>query len=187
MLYPIILSIYAWITGGNPIYYANPTFGHFSQSYCALFLAAILIVICMQKDLNIFMRIGSFGVIFILLFVFYIIFNYIYATSNTTFEFGSMVQSDATDWTAQTRTVVLFNSNFGPLAGILCAGYYLHTCALPLIRSSKAPEKKIRDLFIGYLLVFLSYGICGALGYMGFLGTEFTDYMVSIEGSATAG
>jgi hypothetical protein len=81
----------------------------------------------------------------------------------------------------------MFNSNFGPLAGILCAGYYLHTCALPLIRSSKNPEKNVRDLFIGYFLVFVSYAICGAMGYIGFMGYEFRDYFVSSEGTSTAG
>jgi hypothetical protein len=81
----------------------------------------------------------------------------------------------------------MFNSNFGPLAGILCAGYYLHTCSLPLIRSSIKPENSIRDLFIGYTLVFFSYAICGAMGYMGFMGIKFTDYFITIEDKPTHG
>lgn len=89
MLYPLVLAIYAWTTRTNPIYYDNPTFAHFSTSYCALFLAVILIAICSKKDLDIFMRIGSFGVIFIMLFVIYIVYNFIYATTNTQFAFGN--------------------------------------------------------------------------------------------------
>ena len=187
MFYPIVLALYKWISGSNPAYYADPTFKHFSSSYCAMMLAVLLIYICSKKDLNIFMRIGSFGVIFIMLFVLYIIYNFIAATTNTTFEFGTTSESDLTIWSNNARTIVLFNSNFGPLAGILCAGYYLHTCSLPLIRSSANPEKKYRDLFIGYVLVFVSYAICGCLGYIGFLGFNFRDYMVGEEGGSTAG
>ena len=76
------------------------------------------------------------------------------------------------------RILVLFNANFSPLAGILCAGYFLHTCSLPIIRSSKSPEKRTRDVFLGYFFVFLSYAICGSLGYIGFLGYEFKQYFI---------
>jgi hypothetical protein len=31
---------------------------------------------------------------------------------------------------------------------------------------------------MGYLLVFISYAICGTLGYIGFLGAKFKDYFV---------
>jgi len=86
-----------------------------------------------------------------------------------------------TNWDNNYRTLVLFNSNFGPLAGILCAGYYLHTCALPIIRSSRNPEKNIRDIFIGYFLVFISYVICGIMGYVGFMGYEFKNYFISVQ------
>ena len=82
---------------------------------------------------------------------------------------------------------MLVSSNFAPLAGILCAGYFLHTCSLPIIRSSKNPEKNGRDIFLGYLLVFCSYAICGCLGYIGFLGFSFADYMEGVEGTDTAG
>jgi len=187
MLYPLSLAMYSWVSGTSPIYYADPTFSHFSQSYCAIFLGIILIAICSKKDLGVFMRIGSLGVIFIMLFVVYIIYSFIYAEKTTQFSFGTEAQSDDTNWLDPDRTLVLFNSNFGPLAGILCAGYYLHTCSLPLIRSSKNPEKSIRDLFIGYFLVFVSYAICGVMGYIGFMGVEFSDYFVSIDNTDLRG
>ena len=52
--------------------------------------------------------------------------------------------------------------------GILGGGYYLHNISLPVYRNSKNPENNVRDVFLGYLLVFLSYSICGVLGYYGF-------------------
>lgn len=54
------------------------------------------------------------------------------------------------------------------LLGILGGGYYLHNISLPIFRNSKNPENNIRDAFIGYFLVFLSYVSCGVLGYYGF-------------------
>ena len=79
------------------------------------------------------------------------------------------------------RTIVLFNANFAPLAGILCTGYFLHTCSLPIMRSAKYPENNIRNLFISYTLVFLSYVIVGVFGYIGFLGTFFKGYYLRIK------
>jgi hypothetical protein len=73
----------------------------------------------------------------------------------------------------------MFNLNFAPLAGDLCTGYFLHTCALPVLRASKNPEKNNRDLFYGYVLVFISYSVVGLFGYIGFMGTNYTDYFNS--------
>jgi hypothetical protein len=61
--------------------------------------------------------------------------------------------------------------------GILGGGYYLHNISLPIIRNSKNPENNVRDVFIGYFLVFLSYVLCGTLGYYGFSGYYFTHTM----------
>ena len=70
----------------------------------------------------------------------------------------------------------MFNLNFAPLAGDLCTGYFLHTCALPVLRASKNPEKNNRDLFYGYVLVFISYSVVGLFGYIGFMGTNYSSY-----------
>jgi len=133
------------------------------------------------------MRIGSFGVIFVIFLMLFIIVVGVIALDDTTFTLGSMEESNATNWAGPDRTLVLFNSDFSPLAGILCAGYFLHTCSLPIVRSSKNPDKVGRDMFWGYFLVFISYAVCGSLGYIGFLGTKFTSYFVNHEGSSTAG
>jgi len=58
--------------------------------------------------------------------------------------------------------------------GILGGGYYLHNISLPIIRNAEKPENNVRDVFLGYFLVFLSYAICGFFGYYGFSGTYFT-------------
>ena len=55
------------------------------------------------------------------------------------------------------------------------------------MRSSKNPEKNTRDVFIGYFMVFVSYAICGSLGYIGFMGSDFSKYFIEHEGSSTDG
>lgn len=125
------------------------------------------------------MKVGSIGVVFIVFLMFFIVYVGIIAFTNTTFELGTMAESNATIWDDQTRTLVMFNLNFAPLAGDLCTGYFLHTCALPVLRASKNPEKNNRDLFYGYVLVFISYSVVGLFGYIGFMGTNYTDYFNS--------
>ena len=98
MFYPICLAVYSWIAGTDPTYYPDPTFKHFSQSYCALFLCVILILICSKKDLDIFMRIGSFGVIFIIFFVVFIIYNFFHSETITEYVIGTEAESNATNW-----------------------------------------------------------------------------------------
>ena len=71
---------------------------------------------------------------------------------------------------------MLFYNKYPALLGILCAGYFLHTCSLSIVRNSANPEKNTRDVFLGYLLVFISYAICGALGYIGYIGFSFASY-----------
>lgn len=75
----------------------------------------------------------------------------------------------------------MFNLNFAPLAGDLCTGYFLHTCSLSVLRSSKNPEKNGRDLFLGYFLVFISYSIVGLFGYIGFMGYNFREFFINEE------
>jgi hypothetical protein len=57
--------------------------------------------------------------------------------------------------------------------GMLSGGFYLHNITLPIIRNSANPKSNVRDVFIGYFLVFISYSVCGTLGYFGFTGEYF--------------
>lgn len=176
-LYPLILCIMSWCTGDTYVYQQKSVFNHFSQAYCGFVLYPILILITSKKDLSIFMKVGSFGVIFIVFLMVFIVAVGIRAFGNSEFTLGTMDESDNTDWlNTSERTLVMFNLNFAPLAGDLCTGYFLHTCSLSVLRSSKAPEKSQRDLFLGYLLVYLSYSIVGLFGYIGFIGTDYSQF-----------
>jgi hypothetical protein len=108
------------------------------------------------------------GVFFIFMIIIFIFGVGIYSMTTTHYVF---VESEVGP---DNQLIKLVNSNFGPLMGILGGGYYLHNITLPIIRNAKNPEKNARDVFIGYLLVFLSYALCGMIGYFGFAGTYFT-------------
>lgn len=56
---------------------------------------------------------------------------------------------------------------------MMCLGYYLHNCVIPILRNAKNPENNKRDMLIGYFLVFLSYTLVGIAGYIGFSGKQF--------------
>jgi len=183
MLYPICMAV-ATYTSGN--HYDNisalPDLQSFSSSYTALFLFGFLVIVCSKKDLGIFMRIGSFGVIFIVMLMAFLMAMGFIALGDTSFVIGSATESKTnTDWASNTRTLVIMNANFAPLCGIFCAGYFLHTVSLPIIRASANPEKVGRDVFIGYSCVFVSYAICGSLGYIGFLGPKFSPYYLKVQ------
>jgi hypothetical protein len=81
---------------------------------------------------------------------------------------------DSTKTPGGGRDVYLASGNPAPIAGILGAGYYLHTLSIPIVKNNAKPENNIRDVFIGYLMVFMSYVVVGFLGYLGFMSDLFT-------------
>jgi len=85
------------------------------------------------------------------------------------------------------RTIVLFTANFAPLASLLNTGYYLHTCAVPILRNAKKPEHGTRNLFAGFTIVFLTYVFIGSMGYIGFIGTLFKNYFLRIRKTSYSG
>ena len=99
VMYPDLLAIYSWCTGTTAKNSSvDPSFTRFSTSYVSLVLFVVLVIICNKKDINIFMRIGSFGVIFVVLLMIFIIATGVIAFTDTKFSFGSTAESDATDW-----------------------------------------------------------------------------------------
>lgn len=79
----------------------------------SLVLFVVLVIICSKKDLAIFLKIGSFGVIFIIMLVVFIVAMGIIAFGHTDFVAGEAltdIQYTVADWQGSTRVFVLFNS-----------------------------------------------------------------------------
>lgn len=117
-----------------------------------------------------FIKINSFGVIFICIIVIFILSYGFYSFSNTTF----VISNDENDYEGKTRNISLFRNQFSSLAGMMTLGYFLHNISLSIVKENRNPENNLRDVFIGYLLVFLSYSLIGSLGYLGFSGAFFS-------------
>jgi hypothetical protein len=122
----------------------------------------------MKKNLGIFIKINTFGVIPLIMIISYIIGYGIYGLVSTDYTISTSYYDSMPPW-----NVMLFNVKFAPLMGILGGGYYLHNITLPIMKNAKYPEKNARNLFIGYLLVFISYCISGTFGLFGFKGEYF--------------
>ena len=88
--------------------------------------------------------------------------------ANTDYSFGKHAEESGSD-----TDILLASRNFAPLMGILGGGFYFHNVSIPVIQNAAEPKKSLRDLMIGYFLVFLTYACCGSLGYLGFVGTSF--------------
>ena len=187
LFYPLTLAVYMWISGRQADFLVSPTFSQYSSSYCALLLFMTLAIICSKKDLTIFMKVGSIGVLFVLMLIVFIIYTGIVAFTNTEFMFGPADAIQNIDWKNDLRILTLMSPNFSPLAGILGLGYFIHTCSLPITRSAIRPQNNDRDMFLGYFFVFISYIILGTLGYIGFIGTDFFDYFLTREGTVHDG
>jgi len=68
----------------------------------------------------------------------------------------------------ETTKVLLFGNSYASLLGILGGGFYFHNISLPVYQTSANPKNNVRDMFLGFLAVCLSYIIIGVLGTIGF-------------------
>ena len=85
------------------------------------------------------------------------------------------------------REIFLVNTNFSPLAGVLCIGYFLHPVSIAIIRKNRDQTKNERDVFLGFFLVFISYLLIGIFGYFGFMGMYFMSHMMEVEDGSSNG
>lgn len=138
----------------------------------------VLVSVSMKKDLSIFINMGSIGAICVTCMIIFIISYSSYSMTKTNYKFMvSPPEKNDYDPVKDLHYLFLFNSTWGNLGGLLCVGYYMHQFTIPILNSAKYPEKNIRNVFFGYLLVFLCYVIVGTLGYIGFSGEEFDKHM----------
>lgn len=180
-LFPILLVIVELFTGNNREIDLKPDWGNFSYTWCCVIIYVLVFGMTAIRDLQIFVRINSYGVIFITLVIlficgmgFYAFGNTSYTTNQTTFD-TYLTESEVDPSIPYLAFVALFGKQFAKLMGILGGGFYFHNISLPVIRGNRNPENNVRDIFIGYFLVFVTYCLAGVLGYYGFLGSVFAD------------
>lgn len=96
----MILAVTVWITGEpeNINFKSSADWQWFSSDYTAILLFFVMTTICSMKSLKLFMKVGSYGVIFVFMLMIFIIYTGINTLTNTEFTIGSMKDSDNSDW-----------------------------------------------------------------------------------------
>jgi hypothetical protein len=175
----VALGIIEAVTGRHQEISLDFDLSGFSYTYTCMLVFIGLFLISLKKDLKIFIKINTFGALFIILIVLFIIVVGVYGLATTKYEIfltkapNSTEIISAINGVEQASPIALFNLNFAPLMGIFGCGYYLHNLSLPIVKHARNPENSARDVTIGFFLVYLSNSLCGALGYIGFVGSLF--------------
>ena len=106
-------------------------FEEFSCSYVSLFMFVVLVLVSLKKDLSIFMRMGSIGAVCVTSLIIFVVSYSVYSISNTEYKFV-ISEEDISPDQLGVQNLLLFNSGYSSLAGVLCAGYFIHQCSLPI-------------------------------------------------------
>lgn len=187
-MYPILLAIYSWCAGiKDPVVYNDPTFLHFSPAYTAIVLYIVALFMTNRKDLTLFIKMASFGPYFIIVLIIFIIGVGIWGFMITKYNFTvgptTFRKLDSHDPNNHLgRDVYWLSNNPAPISGILSAGYFLHTMSIPIVKNNAKQENNMRDVFVGYFMVFISYVIVGFLGYIGFSSDIFNPILFKSDG-----
>ncbi|CAI2365038.1 unnamed protein product [Moneuplotes crassus] len=168
-LFPVIAALIEWGGASEVSLDMGLDLSRFSLFYTCIALTLILYPVVSKRDISMFIRLNSFGIIFVCFILIYILAYGFYSLSNTTFE----ISNEESDLEGTTRNISLFRNKFNNLAGMMTLGYYIHNVCISIVKENKHPENNTRDVFIGYFLVFLSYSLVGSLGYLGFSGYTF--------------
>jgi hypothetical protein len=131
-LFPILDGIRALISGGEIKEYISTAvdFSKFSLTYTCLLMFLVLYPIVNKKDLTFFTKMSAYGVIFIVSQILFVVGIAIYSMTNTPYNLSMTTAPEE-------HNIAMFKTNFYPLAGVLAAGYYLHSLGLPIIRQNK--------------------------------------------------
>lgn len=88
MLYSNVLALGKWIFKADlPVVSDGVDFSHFSLTYVAIGLYFVMLAVCLRRDLSIFIRISSYGAIYIIIITLGIIAVGFYSLSNTTYQY----------------------------------------------------------------------------------------------------
>ena len=148
----------------------TPHFDKFSLFYCALVVCVMVFPLTILKEMQCITKFNSAGIYFVSALLIFVIYQGIatLATDNFHFEYKENIEG------SEDRNLFLFGENIGLLVGTLSIGLFSHSVILPIMNNNRNQENNQRDLFLGYVLVTLTYIIIGIMGYIGFSGSEFS-------------
>lgn len=144
-LFPVIIGIKDIISGEyTPYVKTEADFSEFSLAWTSIIIFIPLYLVVSLRDRTIFIRVATYGVIFIIVQILFVIYFFIYSLTNTSYDFSIYEQRAPTP---EVSNITLFNTNFQALTGMLAAGYYLHQLGLPIILDNEKQKNNSRDVF----------------------------------------
>ena len=85
-IYPCLNALIYWIFGvDNPFDPSLLTFKHFSLSYTCIIVTAVLFPVVCKRDFSVFIKINSYGVLFVIAILVFLFGYGFYSLSNTSF------------------------------------------------------------------------------------------------------
>lgn len=124
-----------------------------------------------MKEITFLIKISSKGIFFVSFLLLFVYYTGIKGFFDTTYDYKYILNKG--DGPSH---ILLFGDDPSKLAGALSLGYFTHTIIIPVIKNNEDQKNNKRDLFLGYLLVFITYTTIGITGYYGFSGSSFYDY-----------
>ena len=135
-LFPILSALIYWILGTDVDPNTNIRFNSFSLPYTCIVFSCLLYPMISKRDLQLFISLGSYGIVFVTIIMGFIFSFGIISFSNTKFVISNepnFENDTPIDPDSDTRNISLINSAWPSLAGMMCLGYYLHNCVLPIV------------------------------------------------------
>ena len=186
-LYPVILYFIVLAGGEERPIDHETDWSQFSYSYTCIIIFVVAFAMTAPMDSSIYNKINSFGVAFIMIIITFTISIGIYSMTNTTYTDD---KAEYDEWKAEKEAgetdsylayIDLISKPYAPLMGILAGGFYFHNISLSVICKARNPENNVRDVFLGYVATFVTYVLCGIMGYYGFTGSHFESKLAKSE------
>ena len=187
-LYPIIL----FMAGKDITVDLSVNWSEFSLSYSCVIIFGLLVIMTLPRDTSYIRKVNAFGVVFIIVFLTFVLANGFLATFTTDYTYSKEKYDQYIETTEASKKgteteidymayIPIVGPSFFPVMGILGGGFYFHNMALPIISNAQHPENNMRNIFIGFLLVFLTYSSVGVAGVYGFTGVDFASFVPSLN------
>ena len=132
-------------------------FSTWSIQYQCFCIAIPVFFLSSMKELTPIIKLGSYGVLAVLVYGVFIIYIFITAVVNPDFQ---------QNWDTKME---LFTTNFSAVAGTFSLAFFVHNVVCQMMNNNAVQEMNQRDLFLGYLNVYVIYGIVGLFGSIGIL------------------
>lgn len=178
-LYPILL----FAIGSDAPIEMTTDWSQFSLSYTCLILLVIVLGMTAPRNTSYIQKVNAFGVVFVVIFLLFIVSNGMKSLKTTEYVYSEQAYEEATanPDAPYTAYIPLSGSKFMPLMGILGGGFYFHNMSLTMVNNAEHPEHNTRNIFIGFLLVFITYSVIGLAGVYGFTGSAFASFTPSVS------